>query len=1219
MEKQYQNKSIKLLKWNEAIRTRPGMYIGSTDKLSNGTNPAIYQITKEVLDNAVDEHLSKHANKILIRVCKNEITIADNGRGIPIEYHKDFKTSTLVGVFSNMHASGKFDKDSYETSIGCFTGNTKIKLLDGTSKTLESLYKSGRVNFYVYSKNVDKPSTFEAQKCYRVLRIKQVDELIELTLDNGKKIRSTLDHPYMLYDGSYKEAENLEPGTSLASMHFVRDSFCCGFKGVRFYENAKSYGRYIHREVAKQFYGNIDGLDVHHKDGNHYNNEPSNLVPLTKEDHNKITNELGQHKWSNYRLTEEQLDARRKKQSSIMSSLNSSTEFQTNVVMMKAAKIAAFILQSGKELTEETYNANRFWGSPCYSTALGYFLSVKNLLAAGKKYLSESKEEIKLRPLTEEDKKRMASNYMSHYVVKIRRIKCKPTWVYGLSVKSNHNYLLDAGVFVKNTNGVGSKCTNALSESFKVWTNRSNKWYSVAFKKGVLTQDVKKTSCPIKGWDGGTVVSFIPDSSILDGKLDFDKLHATAKILSYITSAYVTLEKDGKSKTFHSKHGLLDYLPVLNKKLEGSMSEAFHLDKDGVNVAMCWIDKDSTVIESFVNASPTRDGGTHVKGLQKAITDAFKHVYKKANFDWQDISSGLLCALAKNVSEVKFDSQTKDRLITKEAEQETYDVVYPNLIKWIKRNNEFCDDLVAKAEKLKAIRSKATDERAVLKALKGKRGKSDLPPTRKFAISTTKNPEERVLFIVEGDSSKGACANVRNPKIHEILALRGKIMNAVASDKKIFESEEVMNILKAIGYNEKGTWRVGKVVIFADADPDGCLAPSTRILTLDGNRPTIKSLAEKWEKDHKPFEVYSVDKNNNLVVGTATHPRKTRTVEKVCEITWSNGKKTVCTLDHKWRINCVENSDKVIMQSGQEYIQAKDLTVGDSIRSVYFKQNDAGYLSIKDAKYQGKYATNAILSGTGCLVHRFVAKLFNKVRTGNQVHHVNMIKTDNRSENLQVLASSAEHRRLHANLYNASDKHREDIQRAKELGHYDNTSYFIEYNKTKHHCTFPSWEKLQGNHTVKKIRIIEKTTDVYCMTVAKHNNFMIDDGTGNGICSSNCHITSLVLGVIMTVCPKLIKDGRVYVVDAPLFIGKTATTEYYGKDLADLYRQSKSISSITRVKGWGECPAAVLKKIVFSDSAKFKQVLYDDIDYAEVKKIMGSNGLERKALLELLK
>ena len=105
----------------------------------------------------------------------------------------------------------------------------------------------------------------------------------------------------------------------------------------------------------------------------------------------------------------------------------------------------------------------------------------------------------------------------------------------------------------------------------------------------------------------------------------------------------------------------------------------------------------------------------------------------------------------------------------------------------------------------------------------------------------------------------------------------------------------------------------------------------------------------------------------------------------------------------------------------------------------------------------------------------------------------------------------------------------------------------------------------------------------------------------------------------MTVCPKLIKDGRVYIVDAPLFIGKTATTEYYGKDLADLYRQSKSISSITRVKGWGECPAAVLKKIVFSDSAKFKQVQYDDIDYAEVKKIMGSNGLERKALLELLK
>ena len=823
MTKQYDASSIKLLKFPESIRLRPGMYIGSTEPLSDGTNPAFYQLTKEVLDNSLDEVLSKNANEIEVEYDskKREITIWDNGRGIPVDYHKEFGTSTLVGVFSNMHASGKFDKDSYETSIGCFTGNTKIKLLDGTSKTLESLYKSGRVNFYVYSKNINKPNTFEAQKCYRVLRIKQVDELIELTLDNGKKIRSTLDHPYMLYDGSYKEAENLELGTSLASMHFIKDSFCCGFKGVRFYENAKSYGHYIHREVAKQFYGNIDGLDVHHKDGNHYNNEPSNLVPLTKEEHNKITNELGQREWSNYRLTEEQFDARRKKQSNIMTNLNSSTEFQTNVVMMKAAKIVAFILQSGKELTEETYNSNRFWGSPCYSTALGYFLSVKNLLAAGKKYLSESKKEIKIHPLTEEDKKRIASNYMNHYVVKIRRIKCKPTWVYGLSVKSNHNYLLDAGVFVKNTNGVGTKCVNALSKYFEVYTCRNKKWYTIRFEKGVLKQDVTEITTIDR--QRGTGVKFSPDLSIVPGILDFEKLRDTCVLLSHLIKVKISLTKDGKRETFEVKEGISAYLNVLCNKHHidnPNFLNKLTIDKDTVSLSMGWIDQDVNILESYVNASQTSDGGTHVKGLQKAIIEAFHDQYKKANFDLQDISTGLVCVLAKNVSDVKFNSQTKEKLITKEAEEETYNVVYPELTKWIKQNKEFCDDLVAKAEQLKAIRNKSSEDRALLKAIKGKRGKSGMPVGLQFATATSKNWEEKILFITEGRSAAGGCKRVRDPKIHEICGLRGKIMNAFKDKKSLLESEEVANILKFIGYGS-GEWRVGKTVLFADSDVDG--------------------------------------------------------------------------------------------------------------------------------------------------------------------------------------------------------------------------------------------------------------------------------------------------------------------------------------------------------------------------------------------------------------
>lgn len=488
---EYNAKSIKLLKFPDNIRQKAGMYIGSTEQLSNGTNPAIYQITKEVLDNAIDEVLNKNADKIRVKFdsTTQRIEISDNGRGIPIDYHKDFETSTLVGVFSNMHASGKFDKDSYENSIG--------------------------------------------------------------------------------------------------------------------------------------------------------------------------------------------------------------------------------------------------------------------------------------------------------------------------------------------THGIGSKATNALSKYFEVSTYRSKKWYNVKFEKGILKQDITEVS--INDWKKGTIVSFIPDSSVLKGVLDFEKLRETCRIVSYITGVEIEIIKDGNTEIFKTKNGLADYLPILceKHKIENPMVQnTFTVNTKGVDLALEWVDKDVNIIESYVNSSQTSDGGTHVKGLNNAISDAFHNSYKRASFDLQDLETGLVCVLSKAVSEVKFNSQTKEKLITKEAEQETYDVVYPELLKWIKTNKEFCDDLVQKAEQLKAIRTKNSEDRELLKAIKGKRGRSGLPVGLQFATATTKNWEEKILFITEGRSAAGGCKRVRDPKIHEICGLRGKIMNAFKDKKSLLESEEVANILKFIGYGS-GEWRVGKTVLFADEDVDG--------------------------------------------------------------------------------------------------------------------------------------------------------------------------------------------------------------------------------------------------------------------------------------------------------------------------------------------------------------------------------------------------------------
>lgn len=492
MTKEYCANSIKLLKFPDNIRKKASMYIGSTEILSDGTNPAIYQITKEVLDNAVDEVLSGYANKI--KVCYNskteEVIIADNGRGIPTEYHKEFETSTLVGVFSNMHASGKFDKDSYDTAIG--------------------------------------------------------------------------------------------------------------------------------------------------------------------------------------------------------------------------------------------------------------------------------------------------------------------------------------------THGIGSKATNALSDYFEVWTNRK-KCYHIKFEKGILKEDITEAIPLLENWKKGTIIRFKPDNKVLAGELNYQKLYDTLVILSYILGIEIEIVKDNKAETLLVREGLSKYTEVLYSKLNlenPQILSSFNVAKDGVNCVLTWVDKDVFEIESYVNASQTKEGGTHVKGLHKALTDAFHDGYKKANFDLQDITSGLVGVLVQNVSEIRFDSQTKEKLITKEAETQSYNVIYPELCKWIKKNKEFCDDLVQKAEQLKAIRNKNSEDRALLKAIKGKRGKSGMPVGLQFATATSKNWEEKILYIVEGKSAAGGCKRVRDPKIHEICGLRGKIMNAFKDKKSLLESEEVANILKFIGYGS-GEWRVGKTVLFADSDVDG--------------------------------------------------------------------------------------------------------------------------------------------------------------------------------------------------------------------------------------------------------------------------------------------------------------------------------------------------------------------------------------------------------------
>lgn len=927
------------------------------------------------------------------------------------------------------------------------------------------------------------------------------------------------------------------------------------------------------------------------------------------------------------------------------------------------------------------------------------------------------------------------------------------------------------------THGIGSSATNALSDYFQAWTFRDGKWHTQTYSKGIPTSKVTtipatKLPIPLKK---GTIVKFTPDSSILKKRLDTIQVSEYMENCSFLNSGVIFELTDikGNLKTFKSK-GLIDFVKKITSSTDenGESTEKFEnlgnpfiFSNEQIDVALQWFESDSSNLTSWVNSNKTIEGGTHLNGLIRLITTSFGDFAKKKNYKPEDLRVGLYGGLNIKIAEPQFDSQTKEKLINPEADKMVFDILRKDFLKYLEKNKSFVKRVIDRANEMRSIYNKFANEKKALSKIKT-RGKQALPPPSKFIISNCKDDSLRELMVCEGDSAGGSARQARNPYYQEILKLRGKILNtAKAPLSKVYESADIINILKALGFdpvNKEHRCRVGKVIFLTDADVDGCLDGDTRILTLDGKNPTIKELTEKFEKDQQPFYVYSVDDNKNLVVGKAINPRITRTVDKLIELTLSNGEKIKCTLDHKWLVNNPDKNDPDLVWIGNlPYKLAKDLTENDSIRSVYFEKRNADgkygngnhYQMILDGDHQGKFCNRNIMP-----VHRFVKncddpKSYHKYELlgrNEHIHHKDFNPENNNPENL-VYLSQEDHGSLHMkeisknyngteeqkrkvriawsqrkyknrkcglSSYNISEKHSEvvgnlnstdeqkrlqvlgkcvrffngllkkglkinkevwnlycgkkgiriprwDTLKAKGISLKDiylhkkrkNITDFYEISDVKnsypqqkitkfnkivkileekgldineenyenekkfHERGVPHWKTIK-NHRVISKRIIEETKEVYCLTVPKYHNFMVDDGKGNGICSANSHISTLLLTLIKMYYPELLEQGKVFAVDAPLFIGKTRTKTIYGEDYQDLVKKAgnEKIQSVTRLKGWGEANAELLHDLAFNPNTR-KLIRIKDVsgaDFEYFKKIVGEDSEVRKQLLESL-
>ena len=386
----------------------------------------------------------------------------------------------------------------------------------------------------------------------------------------------------------------------------------------------------------------------------------------------------------------------------------------------------------------------------------------------------------------------------------------------------------DSKAFKKSVglNGVGTKAVNALSEQFIVQSFRDGETRLAEFSRGEMISD----SGIIAGSEGnGTMVSFKPDNTLFQSfNYREEFIEDMLRNYTYLNTG-LTIVFNGKK--FSSKNGLSD---LLNEKMTAEpIYPIIHLKGEDIEIAFTHCEQYGEEYYSFVNGQHTTQGGTHQAAYREAIGRTIKEFYNK-NMELVDIRSGIVAAIAINVEEPVFESQTKTKLGSRDMDPKSglsvnkfvNDFLKKELDNYLHKNPTTSDILLKKiqdAEKeRKAIAgvTKAARERAKKVNLHNKK----LRDCRvHFSDLKGEKREESSIFITEGDSASGSITKSRDVNTQAVFSLRGKPLNCFGLTRKVVYENEEFNLLQAALNIEEGMegLRYNKVIIATDADVDG--------------------------------------------------------------------------------------------------------------------------------------------------------------------------------------------------------------------------------------------------------------------------------------------------------------------------------------------------------------------------------------------------------------